>query len=296
MRTATDGRSMWRRRPEERGVRRGGPFLGLRVADDGHVALRRIGAIRWMLIVWAAASVVVFGLTIAGSPVLPAAFISSFSSQAPHVIPNTRSADFGHEWPSPDARHLADWIADSRDNEKADFIIVDKRYAKVYVFDAEARLRGASPVLLGAALGDDSVPGIGSRPIAEVRPEERTTPAGRFVAERGRNSNGDDVVWVDYAAAVSMHRVRATQPSERRLERLATPTIDDNRISYGCINVPVDFYETYVRPTVAMHRAIVYVLPDFKPVQQVFGSYDVVAMRGQTAGTLRSAQRRIRGA
>lgn len=275
---------MWRRRPEERGVRQGDPFLGVRVAEDDRVALRRIGAIRWALIVWASASVVVFGLTvvIGGFPVLSAAFISSSSSQAPHVIPNTRSADFGHEWPSPDARHLADWIADTRDNEKADFIIVDKRYAKAYVFDAEARLRGASPVLLGAALGDDSVPGIGSRPIAEVRPEERTTPAGRFVAERGRNLNGDDVVWVDYAAAVSMHRVRATKPSERRLERLATPTIDDNRISYGCINVPVAFYERYVRPTVATQRAIVYVLPDVKPVQQVFGSY-VSTVRRQSS-------------
>jgi hypothetical protein len=30
-----------------------------------------------------------------------------------------------------------------------------------------------------------------------------------------------------------MHRVRATNPLERRLQRLATPTPDDNRISYG---------------------------------------------------------------
>ncbi|MFP5408165.1 MAG: hypothetical protein ACLGGY_02670 [Gammaproteobacteria bacterium] len=188
-----------------------------------------------------------------------------------------RFADFGDVSPSPDARHVADWVADSRDNANAEFIIVDKRDARVYVFDAEARLRGTSPVLLGAAVGDDSVPGIGTRPIAEVLPEERTTPAGRFVAERGRNLSGEDVVWVDYDAAVSMHRVRATKPAERRLERLATPTVDDNRISYGCINVPVSFYEAYVGPTVATHRAIVYVLPEVKPVQQVFNSYDVAA-------------------
>lgn len=190
-----------------------------------------------------------------------------------------RLADFGDVSPSPDARHVADWVADSRDNANAEFIIVDKRDARVYVFDANARLRGSSPVLLGAARGDDSVPGIGTRPIEEVRPEERTTPAGRFVAERGRNLKGEDVVWVDYDAAVSMHRVRATKPAERRLERLATQTIDDNRISYGCINVPVAFYETYVSPTVATRRAIVYVLPEVKPVQQVFNSYDVAPQR-----------------
>jgi len=253
---------------------------------------RRITAIRGALIVGAAvvATVLSLDLVTGGYPVLSAASISLWP-QAPQA--HTHSADFGHESPSPDARHLADWIADSRDNENADFIIVDKRYARAYVFDAEARLRGASTVLLGSALGDDSVPGIGLRPIAEVRPEERTTPAGRFVAERGRNLNGEDVVWVDYDAAVSMHRVRATQPSERRLERLATPTVDDNRISYGCINVPVAFYEAHVRPLVATHRAIVDVLPEVKPVQQVFGSYDVATVRRQasnraTGDTLRT--------
>ena len=237
---------------------------------------------RKALIVGAAAAGALLLLAVTGDlPAVSAAPISTASAQSSTQAAraNTRSAvrlaDFGLESPSPDARHLADWVAHSGDNQNADFIVVDKRDAKAYVFDAHARLRGASPVLLGAAVGDESVPGIGTRPIAEVRPEERTTPAGRFVAERGRNLKGEDVVWVDYDAAVSMHRVRATKPIERRLERLATPTVDDNRISYGCINVPVAFYETYVQPTVATHRAIVYVLPESKPVQQVFGSYDV---------------------
>ena len=196
-------------------------------------------------------------------------------------------ADFGAETPSPDARHVADWAADTGDHANTDFVIVDKKYARVYVFDAQARLRAATPVLLGAASGDDSVVGIGSRPLADVRPEERTTPAGRFVAERGRNALGEDVVWVDYAAAVSMHRVRTTNPSERRLERLATPSIADNRISYGCINVPVAFFETYIAPTFARHRAVVYVLPEVKPVAQVFGSYDVAAAHAPLLTSLR---------
>lgn len=188
-----------------------------------------------------------------------------------------RLADFGVEKPSADARHVADWVADSRDNARVEFFIIDKKYARIYVFDGDARLRGTTPVLLGLAKGDDSAPGIGLKPIAAVKPSERTTPAGRFVAERGRNTLGEDVIWVDYDAAVSMHRVRATNPKERRLERLASPTIDDNRISYGCINVPVAFYNVHISPVFAQRRAIVYVLPEVKPVQQVFGSYDVAA-------------------
>lgn len=219
------------------------------------------------------------GLGISGAAIAlhaKSSFAASFksTSQKHHTL-----ADFGALSPSKDARRLANWVAHTHDNGDAEFIIVDKRGAKVYVFDASAKLRGASPVLLGAAKGDDSVPGIGSRPLSQVRPEERTTPAGRFVAERGRNLKGEDIVWVDYDAAVSMHRVRATNPVERRLERLATPTIGDNRISYGCINVPVSFYETHVKPTVAKQRVIVYVLPEVKPIQQVFGSLDIAGPR-----------------
>ncbi len=195
-------------------------------------------------------------------------------------------ADFGPRVPSSDARYVADWIADSRDNLDSDFIIVDKKMATVYVFDGQARLQGASPVLLGAALGDDTVPGIGERPLNQILPEERTTPAGRFLAERGRNTKGADVVWVDYDAAVSMHRVLTTNPNERRLERLATTTVDDNRISLGCINVPVAFFESTIRPMFATRRAVVYVLPDTRSVQSVFGAYDAAALRRATTAAI----------
>jgi hypothetical protein len=180
-------------------------------------------------------------------------------------------ADFGAETPTSDLRWLANWVARSHDNRGAAFIIVDKRAAKLHVFDANAHLLASSAVLLGAALGDDSVPGIGLRPMGLIQVSERTTPAGRFVGERGRNASGEDVVWVDYGAAVSMHRVRLNNPSERRAERLASPTSADKRISYGCINVPVGFYEQHVRTIFSRQRAIIYVLPDTKPVQQVFG-------------------------
>ena len=188
----------------------------------------------------------------------------------------TTHVDFKSDNPSADARQIADWVAVSHDNQGAEFVIVDKKAATVYVFDAAAKLTGSAPVLVGAAKGDDSVPGIGDRPIADVRPEERTTPAGRFVAELGRNAHGEDVVWVDYDAAVSMHRVRANNPKERRLERLATPTADDNRISYGCINVPAAFYDAQIQPIFAKRAAVVYVLPDVKSLQQVFGPTSVV--------------------
>lgn len=181
------------------------------------------------------------------------------------------TADFGKVKASSQARQLAGWVMAGYDHGGRPFAILDKRQAQVFVFYPDGKLAGATPVLLGYAAGDDSVAGIGLRPIAEVKPSERTTAAGRFVAQPGRNAMNEDVLWVDYEAAVSMHRVRPTNPAERRLERLATPTPKDNRISYGCINMPVKFFETQLWPIMGKRGGIVYVLPEKKSMEQVFG-------------------------
>jgi hypothetical protein len=184
-------------------------------------------------------------------------------------------AEFGGETASKEVRYIADWVVHSGDNKAQPFAIIDKTAAKLFVFYPEGRMRGAAPVLLGIARGDDSAPGIGERELSDIPPELRTTPAGRFVAAIGRNTSGKDVVWVDYDAAVSMHRVINTNPSERRPHRLATPTPLDNRISYGCINVPVKFFEDVVLPSFEGRNGIVYVLPEVKPLKKVFAAYDV---------------------
>ena len=147
--------------------------------------------------------------------------------------------------------------------------------ARVFVFDAAGLLRGAAPALLGLARGDDSAPGIGNRPMAKIRPEERTTPAGRFIAALDRNIHGKEILWVDYDNSISLHPVITSKPLERRVERLATETPDDNRISYGCINVPSKFFENIVRPAFSGTDGVVYVLPETRSAGAVFSSYRV---------------------
>ena len=168
-------------------------------------------------------------------------------------------------------QQLAAWIRATGDNQTKPFALIDKKMATLHVFDAAGASRGSSPVLLGLAVGDDSVPGIGERKMSEIRPEERTTPAGRFASEAGRNLQGEDIVWIDYDAAVSMHRVRSGNKAERRLQRLATPTVADNRISYGCVNVPAAFYDALIKPVFGMQSAVIYVLPETRSVGAVFG-------------------------
>jgi hypothetical protein len=195
-----------------------------------------------------------------------------------------KRANFEQEHKSDNARHVADWVVDSGDNRGMPFVIVDKMDAKVFVFDADGRLSGAASVLLGLARGDDASPGIGDRSLSKIHPDERTTPAGRFLASLGYNFHGKDVLWVDYDNAISLHRVITTNPRERRLERLASPMPLDHRISFGCINVPAEFYNNVVRPAFTGASGIVYVLPETHSISEIFVSYYDVEL-GRATGT-----------
>ena len=190
------------------------------------------------------------------------------------------AADFGAEPASTDVRRIAAWAAAGGDSQGLGFVIVDKADAKVFVFGPDGRLRGAAPALLGAARGDDSVPGIGQHKLADIRPDERTTSAGRFVSGLGGDLGQKDVVWVDYGAAISLHRVITTNPREHRVQRLATTTIADNRISYGCINVQADFFDRVVRPIFSGASGIVYILPEVRAIDAVFAIHEAGGSHG----------------
>ncbi|WP_411877318.1 hypothetical protein [Polaromonas sp. YR568] len=192
------------------------------------------------------------------------------AAQADHP----RHADFGRESASREAAQVAHWVVASADNQGMPFLIIDKVNAKVFVFDARGHLSGAAPALLGLARGDDSTPGIGERKLSTIRPEERTTPAGRFVASLGQDLHGAEMLWIDYDTAISLHRV-LNVAGERRAQRIESATPSDNRISYGCINVPVKFYDKVVSPAFTGTSGIVYILPETRPAREVFKSFDV---------------------
>ncbi len=171
------------------------------------------------------------------------------------------------------AAQLAAWVTQAGDNGARPFAIVDKLAAEVFVFDADGQLLGGAPVLVGLARGDDSSAGIGDKTLAAIRPDERTTPAGRFVGGFGPASGGKTVFWVDYADAISLHPVVTTNPKEHRLTRIKSSAPEDHRISFGCINVPARFYEAVVLKAFAGGSAIVYILPDTRPLEDVFPAF-----------------------
>ena len=183
--------------------------------------------------------------------------------------------NFAEEVASADVRYVAARVLASADNQGLPFVIVDKIDARIFVFEANGQLRGASAALLGLASGDRSVPDIGQRPLSQILPEERTTPAGRFLSQPGRNLQGEEVIWVNYHEGLAIHRLRPGNSQEQRLQRLASSTPGDNRISLGCVVVPVAFYEAVVSPMLGKHHSVVYVLPESRPVQALFGDEPV---------------------
>jgi hypothetical protein len=176
----------------------------------------------------------------------------------------------GVEPASESATRVIEWVLAATDNRGLPFAVIDKTAAEIFVFDPDGHLQGEAPVLIGLTPGDDSAPGVGQLKIADIPPEERTTPAGRFVASYGAASGHRKVLWVDYPASISLHPVITSNPKEERLQRLQSPSADDNRITYGCINVPAAFYEAVVRKAFADAGGIVYILPDTKSLEEVF--------------------------
>jgi hypothetical protein len=168
---------------------------------------------------------------------------------------------------------VVDWVAASDDNGSLPYIIIDKNNAALFLFDAKGTPIGKVPVLIGVAIGDEATPGIGSKNLAEIGPAEKTTPAGRFLAKYGLAAGRQKVLWVDYATSVALHPIpTGYNPKERRRQRMASPTSDDNRITFGCINVPAAFYTKSVQPLFRKKGGYVYILPDTKPIEQVFPS------------------------
>jgi hypothetical protein len=137
------------------------------------------------------------------------------------------------------------------------------------VFEAAGRLRAASAALVGMARGDESAPGVGQIAPALIPVAMRTTPAGRFNTEPGRNLDGEDIVWFDYDAGLAIHRLRPNARQARQ-ERIRSHKPEDHRVSAGCVVVPVEFYEQAIAPVLGHQPGVVYVLPDTRSIEDVF--------------------------
>ncbi|WP_244880163.1 hypothetical protein [Stenotrophomonas rhizophila] len=167
---------------------------------------------------------------------------------------------------------LAGWVVASKDSQGYPFAVLDKAAAQILIFGGDGRLRGAAPALFGSAIGDHSAPGVAGLALRAIPGRDRTTPAGRFVGGYGPSIDAGRVLWVDYESAVSLHPTPPGTPAEKRAERLASASPDDNRVTHGCINVSTPFYEQVVRTTFE-RGGVFYILPDKASIAETFPAF-----------------------
>lgn len=167
-------------------------------------------------------------------------------------------------------KRVADWVFESGDNRSLPYVIIDKKVARAYLFNGKGNYRADAPVLIGVAVGDEATPGIGKKSLPEIGPAEKTTPAGRFLAKFGIAAGQQKVLWVDYATSVALHTIPNGKVREPRRKRMLSKSIDDNRVTFGCINVPQLFFNKGVQPLFSRKGGYVYILPDTKSLEEVF--------------------------
>jgi hypothetical protein len=213
------------------------------------------------------------------------------TQQSTPIVPATHSettsqwysADVAMQSASDEIKRVARWVSDSGDNGGLPYLLVDKTNAEVFAFSSAGQLQAMAPALLGMSHGDRLLaPNTAS--MSQMSPQVRITPAGRYVSRLAIDSHGKELLVLDYNASISMHPVVKGTPAEHRAERLASLTSADNRISFGCINVPPAFYTTFVHANFNQTKGIVYVLPEASRASQLFG-FNEAAPGAQTSTT-----------
>ena len=147
-------------------------------------------------------------------------------------------------------------IVEQNDNQGKQFIVADKQAGTLTMYTAQGQQITSTPALFGKTEGDSV--------------SSKNTPSGRFetkqVNVRTEGYGGSAQVLTQNGqnlqlggSSYAIHRVYTKYASENRQGRLDTPTASDNRISRGCINVPVDFYDTYLNSD---QDTVVYVMPE----------------------------------
>ncbi|MFA5999824.1 MAG: L,D-transpeptidase [Candidatus Paceibacterota bacterium] len=150
-------------------------------------------------------------------------------------------------------------------NVDSTYIIVDKPRASMYVIGKDKKLIASFPILLGAVKGE--APRT-SDPDSDIPGPGATTPAGVYTI-------GHDVIQsdsVEYQGKVfSVYdenlkfqiSIHATYPGdlEKRTRALKTPGIEDNRVSWGCINLDRENFDKYLKGNIP-EDAKLFILPD----------------------------------
>lgn len=158
-------------------------------------------------------------------------------------------------------------------NGKA-FLVVDKPNAMLYAFSADGALLNKTPVLTGKSIADVAPESATGKNLDNYTDAEKVTPAGKFTGKFTYSADYGSIIALDEtndgSSLIAVHRTYLGTPSENRAGRLASPTTADNRISYGCVNVPSAFYDSVIAPNYVGESQVI-VMPDKSDAKKFFG-------------------------
>jgi hypothetical protein len=152
------------------------------------------------------------------------------------------------------------------ENVHDSYIVIDKPSAEMYVFNSSNELITSMPVLLGKDKGEEPNRADASSPIAS----HATTPAGKFqLGKIGITDVNKDDSTLYQGRIISLLgsdnlALHMTYPGEyeKRTKALNTPTLEDKRMSWGCINISPKNFDKYIKPYFNKGNQNLFITPD----------------------------------
>jgi hypothetical protein len=157
------------------------------------------------------------------------------------------------------------------------FMVADKPNGMLHIFKEDGSHALSDPTLYGKDKGDVM------EAVSSLEGGAKITPAGKFTLKTMKSEYAGKQMLVlveskDSTGYIAIHAADVSTPSENRLGRLDTPTAEDNRVSYGCINTKHDTFVDKIVPNIdSLDGGLIFVLPEtaeataemFKPETKV---------------------------
>lgn len=171
---------------------------------------------------------------------------------------------------SPEARDVYRRLAPQAIKSQVGFMIVDKSAGKLHIFGKAGDYINTGNVLTGLSQQDVLSERVTRSDkirtkdeIKAMSADERVTPAGQFTTSKARGGVGQgDLLFLNNAQGKSYQVAIHNTYMAERLPQLGT---DNNRASFGCINVDPALFEKLLGPNIdQFDQNLVFVLPHDK--------------------------------
>lgn len=175
--------------------------------------------------------------------------------------PKRQEIDWNKQNPSEETKKMAQWIIENHATDTS--LIFDKKEARMYILK-DGKVRYSTIFLSGKNSTKDtmSFPALTEDFSEETNPEFMITPAWKFpitmdVSAPGYPISFDYIYWVDATGSIHAPTEKSRQIN---LQRLKTPSIEDNNTSWGCMVMTPEALET-IKKSYQPNKTFSYVIP-----------------------------------